>query len=104
MDEAQYGADLARKAKEVAPLPDKDVDGLPAGALLDNVLLGRVKEAANALQAARVKNSMKRGDPLPAEVADRQRRFVYLLRQLMVRRREIREFCLQEGIAELVRR
>ena len=104
MEEAQYGADLARKAKEVAPLPDKDLDGLSAAGLLDDALRDRVRQAAKDLRAARVKNSMKPGDPLPAEVADRQRRFVYLLRQLLVRRKEIQQFCLEEGIADLVRR
>jgi tetratricopeptide (TPR) repeat protein len=104
MTEAQYGADLARKAKEVAPLAEKDADGGPITGMLEATLAGRIRVAARDLRAARVKNSMKPGDLLPAEVADAQRRFVTLLRELLLRKKEIQDFCLTENIADLVRR
>jgi len=102
--EAQYGADLARKAKEVAPIEGKDADGVPFSGMTEDDLQGRIRSAVKALRAARVKNSMKPGDLLPAEVADRQRRFIGLLREQMVRTKLIQDFCLGEGIADLVRR
>lgn len=102
--ESQYGGDLARKAKAVAPLDDKDVDGSPIQSLPDEVLSARVKEAAAAYRAARVKNSYQPGDPLPAEVAVHQKRFVALLGEYFLRTKEMQEFTLKEGIADLVRR
>jgi len=102
--DAQYAADLARKAKEVAPLDDKDLDGAPLTSLTDDALLARIKDAAATLRAARTKYSMKAGDPLPPEVALRQKRFVSLLRQELERRKALQELCLREGIADLVRR
>ena len=104
IDESQYGADLARKAKEVAPLADKDRDGTKIAAIPAELLPERVKDAVKDLRAVREKNSVKPGDPLPPEVADSQRRFVTLLRELLVRDKRIQEFCLKERIADLVRR
>jgi tetratricopeptide (TPR) repeat protein len=102
--ESQYAADLARKAKEVSTLPDKDRDGAPIPGISDEMLQKRIQEASKQLRAVRTKNSMKPGDPLPAEVADAQRRFVSLLREVLIRRKAIQDFCLQENIADLVRR
>lgn len=104
IDEGQYGADLARKAREVEPLKDNDADGTALKNLPDDELRKRIQAAGRGLRAARTKNSMKPGDPLPAEVADQQRRFVALLREQMVRTKQIQHFCLEEGIADLVRR
>jgi len=102
--ESQYGADLARKAKDVAPLDDKDIDGVPLASIPEDVLQARVRDAAKAFRAARDKNSYRQGDPLPAEVALHQKRFAALLGEYFVRTRAMQEFCLHEGIADLVRR
>ena len=102
--ESQYGADLARKMKDVAPLEANDIDGAPFGSIPDDVLPVRVGEAAKAFRAAREKNKFRPGDPLPAEVALYQKRFVALLGEYFVRTKSLQEFCLKEGIADLVRR
>lgn len=102
--ESQYGGDLARKAKAVAPLDENDADGSPIQRLPDEVLVARVKETAAAFRAARVKNSWQPGDPLPAEVALHQKRFVALLTEYFLRMKAMQEFTLKEGIADLVRR
>ncbi|OLC53421.1 MAG: hypothetical protein AUH92_06060 [Acidobacteria bacterium 13_1_40CM_4_69_4] len=102
--ESQYGADLARKMKEVAPLDSKDVDGSTISDLSEDGLLVRVREAAKAYRAAREKNKFRKGDPLPAEVALYQKRFVGLLAEHFLRTKSLQEFCLKEGIADLVRR
>jgi len=101
--ESQYGGDLARKAKAVEPLDDKDTDGSPIQRIPDEVLAARVKEAAAAFRAARVKNSYRPGDALPAEVALHQKRFAALLIEYLLRSRGVQEFTLKEGIADLVR-
>jgi hypothetical protein len=64
----------------------------------------RVRDAGKAYKAVREKNSYKPGDALPAEVADQQKRFVSLLVMRLAEAQEVQEFCLKEGIAELVRR
>jgi len=102
--ESQYGADLARKMKDVAPLEANDIDGASFGSIPDDVLPVRVGEAAKAFRAAREKNKFRPGDPLPAEVALHQKRFVALLGEYFVRTKSLQEFCLKEGIADLVRR
>jgi len=102
--ESQYGADLARKGNDVAPLGDKDTDGVPLVSIPDEGLQARIREAARAFRSARVKNSYRPGDTLPAEVALHQKRFVALLVEYFARTRAIQEFCLREGIADLVRR
>ena len=102
--ESQYGADLARKMKDVAPLEANDIDGASFGGIPDDVLPVRVGEAAKAFRAAREKNKFRPGDPLPAEVALYQKRFVALLGEYFVRTKSLQEFCLKEGIADLVRR
>ncbi|MFQ5877080.1 MAG: tetratricopeptide repeat protein [Acidobacteriota bacterium] len=102
--EAQYGADLARKAEEAAPIDEQDVDGVSIASLTDPVLTERVLDAADSFRSARDKYSYRPGDPLPSEVAQHQRRFVALIRERMIRDRKIQEFCLQQGIADLVRR
>lgn len=103
-DESQYGADLARKMKEVAPLEAKDVDGMAFAGISVEVLPARVTDAAKAYRAAREKNKYRPGDPLPAEVALYQKRFVTLLGEYFVRTKSLQEFCLKEHIADLVRR
>jgi tetratricopeptide (TPR) repeat protein len=102
--ESQYAADLARKSRDVAPFDEKDTDGTPLRSLPENVLQERVREAAKALRAAREKNSYRPGDPLPPEVALHQKRFCNLVGEYFVRTQAIQEFCLHEGIADLVRR
>jgi tetratricopeptide (TPR) repeat protein len=102
--ESQYGADLARKAKQAGPLDGKDVDGSAAAQMPDDILLVRLKEAAARFRAARQKHSLRPGDPLPAEVVLHQKRFVTLLAEQMVRKERIQELCLTEGMADLVRR
>ena len=102
--ESQYGVDLARKGNDVAPLGDKDTDGVPLVSIPDEGLQARIREAARAFRSAREKNSYRPGDTLPAEVALHQKRFVALLGEYFARTRAIQEFCLREGIADLVRR
>ncbi|HEU4401077.1 MAG TPA: hypothetical protein VFT43_03150 [Candidatus Polarisedimenticolia bacterium] len=102
--ESQYGADLARKAKETAPLEDKDSDGSSFNGMSYELLTARLKEAAQDYRGVRAKYSMKPGDPLPAEVVPKERRFLGLLREHLVRQKQIQDFCLQAGIADLVRR
>jgi tetratricopeptide (TPR) repeat protein len=102
--ESQYGADLARKARDVAPLDHTDTDGVPLVSIPDEGLQARIREAAKAFRSAREKNSYRPGDPLPAEVALHQKRFVALLGEHFARTRALQEFCLREGIADLVRR
>ncbi|HKQ96644.1 MAG TPA: hypothetical protein VJV75_02090 [Candidatus Polarisedimenticolia bacterium] len=104
MTEAQYAADLALKAKEVGGLARSDVDGTPIGGMALETLDARILEAAKAFKAARLKNSWKPGDALAAEVADAQKRFVSLLIERLAQAQEVQDFCMKEGIAELVRR
>jgi len=101
--ESQYGGDLARKAKAVEPIDDLDTDGSPIQRLPEEVLATRVKEAAAAFRAARVKNSYRSGDALPAEVTLHQKRFVALVIEYLLRTKGIQEFSLKEGFADLVR-
>ena len=101
--ESQYAADLARKSRDVAPLEDKDTDGTLLRSLPENVLQDRVRDSAKALRAVREKNSYRPGDPLPPEVAVHQRRFCALIGEYLVRTQALQEFCLHEGIADLVR-
>ncbi len=102
--ESQYGADLAKKIVEVAPLDAADKDGVPFNALGDVDLEARIGDAAKGLRGVREKNSMKPGDPLPAEVALYQKRFLALLSEYLIRHKAVQDFCLQQGIADLVRR
>jgi len=88
----------------VAPLDEKDTDGAPFRALPEGALQARVLEAAKAFRAAREKNSYRPGDPLAPEVALHQKRFCALIGEYFVRTQAIQEFCLHEGIADLVRR
>jgi tetratricopeptide (TPR) repeat protein len=104
MTDSQYGADLARKAKDVAPLEAKDADGASIRSLPPEALEQRIKEAGEEFRASRVKHSWKTGDPLSAELVQRQKRFVALLTELLARTGRIQEFCLRQGIADLVRR
>lgn len=102
--ESQYGADLARKAKDVQPLDERDKDGAPIAAMSYEVLSARIKEAAGDYRRIRDKNSYQPGDPLTAELGQYQKRFVALLREHLVRQKQVQDFCLHEGIADLVRR
>jgi tetratricopeptide (TPR) repeat protein len=102
--ESQYGADLARKSKDVAPLEEKDTDGASFRSLPEAALQTRVLEAAKAFRAAREKNSYRPGDSLAPEVAVNQKRFCALMGEYFVRTQAIQDFCTHEGIADLVRR
>jgi hypothetical protein len=102
--DAQYGADLARKAQEAGGLEANDTDGVPFESLTGDQLDGRIREAAKAFRDLRTKNSWKPGDPLAAEIVPAQKRFCALLREKLVQERWLQEFCLREGIADLVRR
>ena len=102
--ESQYAADLARKAKAAGGLVKADADGAPIDSMPLEGLDGRIKQAGADFRAAREKHSFRAGDSLPAEVADRQRRFVSLLRERLLQTGEVQEFCLKEGLADLVRR
>ncbi|HUD72853.1 MAG TPA: tetratricopeptide repeat protein [Dongiaceae bacterium] len=104
LTEAQYAADLALKAKAVGGIARSDTDGTPLPGMALDGLDERVRDAGKAYKAAREKNSYKPGDALPAEVADQQKRFVSLLVMRLAEAQEVQEFCLKEGIAELVRR
>lgn len=104
MTESQYAADLALKAKAVGGLARSDIDGAPIGGMALETLDARILDAGKAYKAARVKNSYKSGDALPAEVSDQQKRFVSLLIERVAQAQQVQEFCMKEGIAELVRR
>lgn len=104
MTESQYGADLAQKAKDVGGLNIADADGATISAMDLDALDTRIRDAARELRTAREKNSVKPGDTLPAEVVQYQKRFVSLLRERFLQTQELQEFCLKEGIADLVRR
>jgi len=102
--DAQYGADLARKAQEAGGLETNDTDGVSFESLTGDQLDGRIRDAAKAFRDLRAKNSWKPGDPLPAEIAPAQKRFCALLREKLVQDRWLQEFSLREGIADLLRR
>jgi tetratricopeptide (TPR) repeat protein len=102
--ESQYAGDLARKSRDVAPFDEKDTDGAILRTLSEESLEMRLREAAKAFRGARQKNSYRPGDPLPAEVVLHQKRFCALLGEYFVRTQALQDFCLREGIADLVRR
>jgi tetratricopeptide (TPR) repeat protein len=102
--ESQYAGDLAAKSKEVGGLNIADSDGAPITALDQDALEARIRDAAREFRAARDKHSLKPGDTLPAEVAQYQKRFASLMRERLLQAQEMQEFCLKEGIADLVRR
>jgi tetratricopeptide (TPR) repeat protein len=102
--ESQYAADVARKAKEAGGFDTADADGTPIDGMPLEGLEQRIKRAGKEFRAAREKNSWKPGDTLPAEVAVYQKRFVSLLRERLLQTGELQEFCIKEGIADLVRR
>jgi len=104
MTESQYGADLARKAKDVGALNIADADGAPIMAMDLESLDTRIRDSAREYRAAREKHSLKPGDTLPAEVAQYQKGFVSLMRERFLQTQDVQEFCLKEGIADLVRR
>ena len=102
--DAQYAADLARKSQDAGGLDPQDVDGVPIEGMGGDLLVGRIREAAKTFRELRVKNSWKPGDTLPAELVPAQKRFCALLREKFLQDHLMQEFCLQEGIADLVRR
>lgn len=102
--DSQYAADLARKAQDAGGLDPQDVDGMPIEGMGGDLLNGRIREAAKAFRDLRVKNSWKPGDTLPAELVPAQKRFCALLREKFLQDHLMQDFCLQEGIADLVRR
>ncbi len=102
--ESQYAGDLARKAKAAGGLVTADTDGVTiAGMALDG-LEERIRKSGTVFRAAREKNSYKTGDSLTAELAEAQKHFASLLRERFLQTRELQEFCLKEGLADLVRR
>jgi hypothetical protein len=102
--DAQYGADLARKAQEAGGLEPNDTDGVPIEGMGGDLLDGRIREAAKTFRDLRTKNSWKPGDALAAEIVPAQKRFCALLREKLLQDHLMQEFCLREGIADLVRR
>lgn len=102
--EAQYAADLALKVKAVGGLARSDTDGTPLPGMELDGLDARIRDAAKAYKAGREKHSYKPGDALSAELSDQQKRFASLLIMRLAEAQEVQEFCLKEGIAELVRR
>jgi tetratricopeptide (TPR) repeat protein len=102
--ESQYAADIARKAAAVGGVEKADADGTPIEGMPLEGVEDRCRRAAKEFRAAREKNSWKPGDPLPAEVAQFQKRFISLMRERFMQTGEIQEFCLKEGMADLVRR
>src|SRR5262245_55573081 len=104
MTDAQYAADLARKAEAAGGLDPQDHDGMPIKGMGGDLLDGRIREAAKTFRDVRTKNSFKPGDALPAELIPAQKRFCALLREKFLQDHVMQEFCLREGIADLVRR
>ena len=102
--DAQYGADLARKAQEAGGLDPQDHDGVAIEGMGGDLLDGRIREAAKTFRDLRTKNSWKPGDALPAELIPAQKRFCALLREKFLQEHLLQEFCLREGIADLLRR
>jgi tetratricopeptide (TPR) repeat protein len=102
--DAQYAADLARKAQQAGGLDANDTDGIPFEGMGSELLDGRIRDAAKAFRDLRAKNSWKMGDALPAELVPAQKRFCGLLREKFLQDHFMQEFCLREGIADLVRR
>jgi tetratricopeptide (TPR) repeat protein len=101
--EAQYAADLARKAQAAGPLEDQDIDGAIITSILDDILTDRILDAAGAFRKVREKYSYRPGDPVSSELLVHQKRFVTLLRERLIRKGQIQEFCLTRAIADLVR-
>jgi tetratricopeptide (TPR) repeat protein len=102
--DAQYGADLARKAQEAGGLDPQDHDGMAIEGMGGDLLDGRIREAAKSFRELRTKNSWKPGDALPAELIPAQKRLCALLREKFLQEHLLQEFCLREGIADLLRR
>jgi tetratricopeptide (TPR) repeat protein len=102
--DAQYVADLARKAKDAGGLNIADTDGTPIMGLDPGTLETRIRDAAKEFRTVREKYSVKTGDPLPGEAVQHQKRFVSLLREYLVQNQGVQDFCVKEGIADLVRR
>ena len=102
--DSQYAADLARKAEAAGGLDPQDIDGVPIEGMGGDLLDGRIREAAKTFRDLRTKNSFKTGDALPAELIPAQKRFCALLREKFLQDHLMQEFCLREGIADLVRR
>lgn len=102
--DAQYAADLARKAQEAGGLDPQDHDGVAIEGMGGDLLDGRIREAAKTFRDLRTKNSWKPGDALPAELIPAQKRLCALLREKFLQEHLLQEFCLREGIADLLRR
>jgi tetratricopeptide (TPR) repeat protein len=104
MTDSQYGADLAKKILEVGGVDEKDDDGVPIDGMNHDELDKRIREAGKAVRDLRVKHSYKPGDTLPGELQAAQKRFLTLLREHFLQDLQLQDFCLREGIADLVRR
>jgi tetratricopeptide (TPR) repeat protein len=104
MTESQYAADLARKAEAAGPLTTADSNSNALSGLSLPALDLRIEQAARDYRASRDRYSYRPGDPLSAELAMHQQRFTALVSERLLRTRQIQDYCLEEGIADLVRR
>ncbi len=104
MEESRLAADIARLADEAGPLLEEDFDGMKLGRMPMGTLQNRILESGGAFRQVRNRHSYKSGDPLGPELLQRQTRFISLVRERLIRTREIQAFLEREGLAELVRR
>lgn len=102
-DESSLGAVIARMCEETKPLLEEDFDGMKLGTMPIGTLQNRVLESSGAYMQVRNRYSYKPGDPLVPDLVDKQRRLVSLVREWVIRKREIRAFLEQQGLAELFR-
>jgi tetratricopeptide (TPR) repeat protein len=100
--ESRAAAAIARMAEETKPLIEEDFDGMKLGTMPMSHLQARLIESGGTLQQVRHRLSWKPGDPLAPELVDRQRRFLSLARERLIRTQRIREFLHREGLADLV--
>ncbi|HET6278369.1 MAG TPA: hypothetical protein VFG08_06275 [Candidatus Polarisedimenticolia bacterium] len=103
MKESILAAGIARMCEEAGPLIEDDFDGLRLGSMAIGTLQNRVMESGGAFMQVRNRYSYKPGDPLVPDLVDKQKRFVSLARELLIRSRGIQVFLDREGLAELVR-
>jgi tetratricopeptide (TPR) repeat protein len=103
MEESRLAAEISRMAEEAGPLIEEDFDGMKLGMMPMGTLQNRIMESGGAFMQVRNRHSYKPGDPLVPELVTRQKRFISLVRERLIRRREIQAFLDTEGLAELVR-
>jgi tetratricopeptide (TPR) repeat protein len=102
-EESILAAGIARMCEEAGPLIEDDFDGMRLGSMAIGTLHNRVLESAGAFMQVRNRYSYKPGDPLVPDLVDKQKRFISLVREWLIRKREIQAFLDGEGLAELVR-